>query len=106
VFSRPLLLELTAVVARPGFMPRAPSWSTDAAASLALIDREPLVAIAGVLARLPRSEGRRRYRNRAPGRVEYLVTGDQDLLDAHVAVTLNAHGILLTTARALVAKVA
>jgi predicted nucleic acid-binding protein len=40
------------------------------------------------------------------GRVEYLVTGDQDLLDVHVAVALNAHGILITTARALVLKVA
>jgi predicted nucleic acid-binding protein len=40
------------------------------------------------------------------GRVEYLVTGDRDLLDAHVAVTLNAHGILLTTARALIVKIA
>ncbi len=39
------------------------------------------------------------------GRVEYLVTGDQDLLDVHVVVTLNAHEILLTMARALVSRI-
>jgi hypothetical protein len=33
------------------------------------------------------------------------VTGDKDLLDAQVAVALNAHGILLTSARALLAEI-
>lgn len=37
-----------AVVARPRLASRAPNWTSDAAALRALIDREPLVAVAGV----------------------------------------------------------
>jgi putative PIN family toxin of toxin-antitoxin system len=106
VISRPFLLgELAAVATRPQLSKRVPTWSTDTAALLALLEREPMVALTGT------SHGCRDPKDDAvtetalAGRVDYLVTGDQDLLDVHVALTLNAHGSLLTTARALVAKI-
>jgi putative PIN family toxin of toxin-antitoxin system len=46
VISRPLLRELAAVVARPQLSKRVPTC-TDTAALLALLECEPMVAIAG-----------------------------------------------------------
>ena len=105
--SRPLLDEFTRVAARPAFAKRLATWTAEAAALAARLERRAtLVEIAGVSygCRDPKDDAV--IETALRGRVQYLVTGDQDLLDAHVAVTLNAHGILLTTARTLVAKLA
>lgn len=105
VASRELLSELAEVVARPRLSIRASTWVTDASALLGLIGREPLIQItnASYGCRDPKDDAV--IETAILGQVQYLVTGDQDLLDPIVVVTLNANGILLTTARALVAKI-
>jgi predicted nucleic acid-binding protein len=75
-----------------------------ATALVALLEAEPIVALAGVGYGCRDPDDNALIETAIRGGAQYLVTGDRDLIDANVAAPLNAHGVLLITARAFVAE--